>query len=257
MTVTISYITVVRTTVFYNEHMLMLISWCICLVLAKLVLTEEPKKKSNVDRLFCLAHVICADGTCKNNNLYFCSRISDRVVWVYVPQKMVSLSVFGILTAGGYLLIKKGTKIYQSVVWSTTEGVGNTRVNIGQEKLSLLKTADGIKACLFTIFGQINIASMISGGLLITALVMVILLIVRKGKEAFVLKTIQADNAQERLYFVIGSFFVLCTGMTIATQSLTWIATAANALADGYGAKQYGTKAFTYLRYMMPYLQCC
>ena len=84
---------------------------------------------------------------------------------------------------------------------------------------------------------------------------MVILLIVRKGKEAFVLKTIQADNAQERLYFVIGSFFVLCTGMTIAAQSLTWIATAANALADGYGAKQYGTKAFTYLRYMMPYLQ--
>ena len=45
------------------------------------------EKKSNVDRLFCLAHVICADGTCKNNNLYFCSRISDRVVWVYVPQK--------------------------------------------------------------------------------------------------------------------------------------------------------------------------
>ena len=39
--------------------------------------------------------------------------------------------------------MKKGTKIYQSVVWSTTEGVGNTRVNIGQEKLSLLKTADG------------------------------------------------------------------------------------------------------------------
>ena len=34
MTVTISYITVVRTTVFYNEHMLMLISRCICLVLA-------------------------------------------------------------------------------------------------------------------------------------------------------------------------------------------------------------------------------
>ena len=72
MTATISYVTVVRTTVFYNEHMLMLISWCICLVLAKLVLTEEPKKKGNVDRLFCLAHVICTDGTCKNNNLYFC-----------------------------------------------------------------------------------------------------------------------------------------------------------------------------------------
>ncbi len=45
MTVTISYITVVRTTVFYNEHMLMLISWCICLVLAKLGTTEEPKKE--------------------------------------------------------------------------------------------------------------------------------------------------------------------------------------------------------------------
>ena len=46
MTATISYVTVVRTTVFYNEHMLMLISWCICLVLAKLVLTEEPKKRA-------------------------------------------------------------------------------------------------------------------------------------------------------------------------------------------------------------------
>ena len=145
--------------------------------------------------------------------------------------------------------------MYQSVVWSAAEGVRNTRVNIGEEKLSLLKTAEGIKSCLFTIFGQINIASMISGGLLITALVMVILLIVRKGKEAFVLKTIQADNKEEQLYFVIGSFFVLCTGMTIAAQSLTWIATATNAIMDGYGTKEYGTKAFTYLRYMMPYLQ--
>ena len=59
---------------------------------------------------------------------------------------------------------------------------------------------------------------MISGGLLITALVMVILLIVKKGKEAFVLKTIQADNAEERLYFVIGSFFVLCTGTVSYTH---------------------------------------
>ena len=46
MTATVSYVTVVRTTVFYNEHMLMLISWCMCLVLAKLVLTEEPKKRA-------------------------------------------------------------------------------------------------------------------------------------------------------------------------------------------------------------------
>lgn len=43
--------------------------------------------------------------------------------------------------------------------------------------------------------------------------------------------------------------------MTIAAQSLTWIATATNAIMDGYGTKEYGTKAFTYLRYMMPYLQ--
>ncbi len=48
---------------------------------------------------------------------------------------------------------------------------------------------------------------------------------------------------------------MLCTGMTIAAQSLTWIATATNAIMDGYGTKEYGTKAFTYLRYMMPYLQ--
>ena len=52
---------------------------------------------------------------------------------------------------------------------------------------------------------------MISGGLLITALVMVILLIVRKGKEAFVLKTIQADNKEEQLYFCHWKLFVLCT----------------------------------------------
>lgn len=255
MTVTISYITVVRTTVFYNEHMLMLISWCICLVLAKLVLTEEPKKRAMWTGFFVLLMLYALTVHARTTTYIFAAVLVIALYGLMYRKKMVSLSVFGILTAGGYLLIKKGTKIYQSVVWSTTEGVGNTRVNIGQEKLSLLKTADGIKACLFTIFGQINIASMISGGLLITALVMVILLIVRKGKEAFVLKTIQADNAQERLYFVIGSFFVLCTGMTIAAQSLTWIATAANALADGYGAKQYGTKAFTYLRYMMPYLQ--
>lgn len=255
MTATISYVTVVRTTVFYNEHMLMLISWCICLVLAKLVLTEEPKKRAMWTGFFVLLMLYALTVHARTTTYIFAAVLVIALYGIMYRKKLVSLPVLGILTAGGYILMKKGIKMYQSVVWSAAEGVRNTRVNIGEEKLALLKTAEGIKSCLFTIFGQINIASMISGGLLITALVMVILLIVKKGKEAFVLKTIQADNAEERLYFVIGSFFVLCTGMTIAAQSLTWIATATNAIMDGYGTKEYGTKAFTYLRYMMPYLQ--
>lgn len=255
MTATVSYVTVVRTTVFYNEHMLMLISWCMCLVLAKLVLTEEPKKRAVWTGFFVLLMLYALTVHARTTTYIIAAVLVVLLYGVLYRKKLISLPVFAIFTAGGYILMKKGIKMYQSVVWSAAEGVRNTRVNIGEEKLSLLKTAEGIKSCLFTIFGQINIASMISGGLLITALVMVILLIVRKGKEAFVLKTIQADNKEEQLYFVIGSFFVLCTGMTIAAQSLTWIATATNAIMDGYGTKEYGTKAFTYLRYMMPYLQ--
>ena len=190
MTVTISYITVVRTTVFYNEHMLMLISWCICLVLAKLVLTEEPKKRAVWTGFFVLLMLYALTVHARTTTYIIAAVLVVLLYGVLYRKKLISLPVFAIFTAGGYILMKKGIKMYQSVVWSAAEGVRNTRVNIGEEKLSLLKTAEGIKSCLFTIFGQINIASMISGGLLITALVMVILLIVRKGKEAFVLKTI-------------------------------------------------------------------
>lgn len=167
------------------------------------------EKKSNVDRLFCLAHVICADGTCKNNNLYFCSRISDRVVWAYVPQKN-GIPVCLWNTDGRRISSDKKRNENISVRCLEYDGrCGQYPVlNIGQEKLSLLKTARRDQG--------VSVHDLRSGSILPSIDLRrttdhgtghgYFIDSSRKGKEAFVLKTIQADNAQERLYFVIGSF---------------------------------------------------
>lgn len=255
MTACISYMTVIRSTVFYNEHMLILLSWCICLILAKLVLTEDKKKRCLWTVLLCGLMVYGLTIHTRALTYMLGAAIAVFLYWLFYRKSLVSLPAFVVILAGGYIVVKKGVSWYQNIVWSAADGIRNSRVNIGSEKLATLKTVNGIKSCLFTIFGQINIASMISGGLLIAALVMIVLLITKKIKAVFIEKVRTEDNKMEALYITIGSFFVLCTAMTIAAQSLTWVNSASASIAAGYGNKEYGSKAFTYLRYMMPYLQ--
>ena len=60
---------------------------------------------------------------------------------------------------------------------------------------------------------------------------------------------------QEKQVFAIALIFVMCVGATILTQSITWLKRVAVALAEApYGTNAYGYKAFTYIRYMAPYL---
>ena len=40
-----------------------------------------------MDRLFCLADVICTDRTCKNDNIYHCSSIGCTVIRSFVSEK--------------------------------------------------------------------------------------------------------------------------------------------------------------------------
>ncbi len=94
MTATISYVTVVRTTVFYNEHMLMLISWCICLVLAKLVLTEEPKKRAMWTGFFVLLMLYALTVHAKNNNLYFFAAVLVIALYGIMYRKNWSHCLF-------------------------------------------------------------------------------------------------------------------------------------------------------------------
>ena len=255
MTACLSFVTVIRTTVYYNEHMLMLLSWGLCLALAKLVLAETKKQRMLWTIVLCLITIYGMLIHARAVTYILVAFIVVALYWFMYRKWLVSVPTFSVLMIGGYVATKLAAKLYQNAVWNTAEGIGNTRVNIGQEKLVTLKTAEGIKAVILTIFGQVNIASMISAGLLIVALVMLVLMLVKRCKLSLVQKNYTAEDVDEKLYLVIGGFFVLCTGATIAAQCLTWINVSSQAVVLGYGNSMRGSKAFTYLRYMMPYLQ--
>ena len=135
MTATVSYVTVVRTTVFYNEHMLMLISWCMCLVLAKLVLTEEPKKRAVWTGFFVLLMLYALTVHARTTTYIIAAVLVVLLYGVLYRKKLISLPVFAIFTAGGYILMKKRNQNVSTVVWSAAEGVRNTRGKYRRRKI--------------------------------------------------------------------------------------------------------------------------
>ena len=250
-----SYMMVTRTTIFYNEHFLILCMWLVFFILLKLLEHNEQKKLRFLWTIL-LILVMSYSLTIHTRALTFILAFAG--VWgIYLllyKKSLVSIPVTATLLPLGVLASNFLIKLYQNHVWAGVDSVRNTEVNVGNASLSLFLEADTWRAWLGIIFGQLNTVSLISGGIVIASILIIFKMLFSLCRKRYYSKDGLTPERMEMGILIGGIFSGLCMGMTIAAQSITWLSNTLSALEAGIGGAAYGAKAFTYIRYVGPYL---
>jgi hypothetical protein len=100
------------------------------------------------------------------------------------------------------------------------------------------------------IAGQLQTVNMMTGGLVVLFLFLFLFFLIGWLREWKRKNTTQ----RETCYAILIFFFLCCTAMTIAAQSITWLQGASDGISHGWKSADYGLKAYTYLRYFGVYI---
>ncbi len=240
-----AFMVVTRSNIFYNEHMLILIVWLAAWLLCLLYSCREKKKKFVYSFLMILLLSYSLTVHIRSYVLWIALAIVVLCYYFAYKEWLMSKAVFVIGGLAGVLLSNQFISFIQAQIWQT--GEGETIRNSAIEVTTSANLLDPVvwKSWLNIIFGQIYTIGLYSGAILIIALAVflptiVCVLFVKKRRQ-------QVEN---RLYFIIPFMFMLCIGITIAGQSISWLSDATAAME---GEDDYGLKAFTYIRYFGPY----
>lgn len=238
-----SFMVVTRTTIFYNEHILIFISWLVAWLLCILAGTNEKKKKRIYTLLLLL--VLGYGLTIHTRALTYWIALVVLIAfygWIY-RKWLVSPGVC--LIGGGisYLLGQEFIQLVQQAIWRAGEQpIRNEQVVISPP--TDLFSLDTWQAWFSIVFGQLNTISAVTGGFILLAIALAFW-VIWKG-----LVKRQGDP----LYVTVLVFFTMCCGATIFAQSFSWLNGVMGGIAEGYGTKAYGMKAVTYVRYFGPYV---
>lgn len=249
-----SFFVVTRAMIVYNEHILILISWLITLILFKLMenMDNQRKKRYYTTVLFL---ILSYSLTIHTRALTFWIAILGIIILYAIWKKrcLISPVICIIIGTIGYISSQIFVKFVQSNIWTSSSGetLRNASVPVSSISFSIFNV-ENWQAWFGIIIGQLNTINIFSGGILIF-LVIVLL--------ALAWAHLKKDNTWDELmknpiYFhliIIAIYFVLCIGMTIAAQSISWLPGAANTINAGVLNDEYGSKAFTYIRYIGPY----
>lgn len=248
-----SFFVVTRASIVYNEHILILISWICMLILFKLIEYNGNIKKKRIYTfllMICLAYSLTIH---TRSIILWVAMIGTILFYIWSDRKLlISPGIFIITGILGYILSKIYVTSMQSNIWiaNSSEGLRNATVPVPELSMDLF-SVDKWHAWLSIIIGQLNTINIFSGGLVFLFLVIFIHIIWKKITVKKKLKKNTGDKMD--LVVPVLVFFLLCTGMTIFAQSITWLPGAAQAINEGIFNNNYGTKAFTYIRYIGPY----
>lgn len=261
-----------RAMLVYNEHGLIFAAWVIALLVCKLLEYGEQKSKKNLYSVL-LMGMICYSLTFHTRaKTYLYAVIVFVVIFWFLYQKMLVSPVYAIVSG---VVFYGASKVYieyiKTHIWLWQEGMPlkNTSLNFNGLQVQDLFSPVTWEAWASIVIGQVNTAMVFSGGIAVFMLVLIwvfLLGIFKKrvaglnGKESTEegkgLQSITFENdLKEKLVFALALIFIMCIGATILTQSITWLKRVVEALEGAaYGTNAYGYKAFTYVRYMAPYL---
>lgn len=259
-----------RAMLVYNEHGLIFSAWMLALIVCKLLEYGDNKKKKQIYSVLLMA-MVCYSLTFHTRAKTFLYAIIVFITIFYFVYKKLLVAPVHALVSGVVFYV--GAKYYINFikhhVWLWEEGMPlrNTSLNFNGLQVADLFSPTTWEAWANIIVGQINTAVVFTGGI---AVIMIVLLcvfvygVVEKKVVTLSGKAKNSDTAQkitfpeqlqEELVFAVALIFVMCVGATILTQSITWLKRVAVALElSSYGTNAYGYKAFTYVRYMAPYL---
>ncbi len=249
-----SFFVVTRATIVYNEHILILISWICMILLLKLVEYSENKNKKRCytfGLMICLAYSLTIHTRAL---ILWIALVVTVVFWGWIKKKwLVSPGVVALTGVVGYVFSQMYIKNMQTQIWTASEGQSLRNASIPVPEVNMdLFSADKWQAWLNIVLGQLNTINIFSGGLLILFLVFFVYVLWKTFIKDKSFK-LELENKDIYIFVPVIAFFSLCVAMTIFAQSFTWLPGAATSLAEGIYNTNYGTKAFTYVRYMGPY----
>lgn len=259
-----------RAMLVYNEHGLIFSAWILALLVCKLLEYGDNKKKKQMYSVLFMA-MVCYSLTFHTRAKTFLYAIIVFVVLFYFVYKKLLVAPLHTLVSG--VIFYAGAKYYiqfiKRHVWLWQEGMElrNTSLNFNGLQVADLFSPTTWEAWANIIVGQVNTAIVFTGGIAVLMLVVLAVFVYGIFKKRVVKLAGKEENSntsskitfpeqlQEELVFAIALIFLMCVGATILTQSITWLKRVAVALEGAaYGTNAYGYKAFTYVRYMAPYL---
>lgn len=255
-----SYCVMTTSTIVFNEHGLILISWLIAWLLLKLneCVQSNSKKKKAVYTVILM--LILAYGlTLHTRTILLWIALGITVTfygWTY-RKLLVSAPALIITGTVGYVTAKFYVHYMQEALWlvnsggaSAEAGLRNAEVTGILPSIRLLLSPQSWQAWFNIIFGQLHTIAVFTGGVFIAFIVVFLHFIWRKLCK----KNLDDDKEKiERKMMPVVVFFAVCIAATIAGQSLTWLQGSVDVIKSGFDNDLYSTKAYGYLRYFGPY----
>ena len=261
-----AFLMVNRALVVYNEHMLVLVSWLIALVLCRLVREagkEKPDRRIQAGFSVLLMALLSYSLTLHTRAKTFWIALVLLILLYYLLYKKWLVAKLPALLSGiaGYWLAGRFIYWSKTALWLWHEGVElkNTAVKLNLSK-ELLTSPVSWQGWFSTVIGQVHTSVIFTGGFSAIAITLLVIYICSNGKDIFVKRKRPVTESPGQLevkpyLLVLATFFMMCIGATILAQSITWLFRVQEALLESpYGSGAYGYKAFTYFRYYGAYM---
>ncbi|MDY4514992.1 MAG: hypothetical protein SPD93_00660 [Lachnospiraceae bacterium] len=261
-----AFLMVNRAMLVYNEHMLVLVSWLVALVLCRLVM-ESRKEEQNyrIRAIYSMVLMVLLSYSLTLHTrakTLWIALVLLVILYFLLYKKWLVAKLPALLSGvAGYWLAGRFIYWSKTTLWLWHEGVElkNTAVKLNLSK-ELLLSPTSWQGWFSTVLGQVHTSVIFTGGFAAIAITLLVIYICTNGKDIFVKKKRPVTENQEQLQvrpylLVCGTFFMMCIGATILAQSITWLFRVQEALTETpYESGAYGYKAFTYFRYYGAYM---
>lgn len=245
-----SYSVVTKNTAVFNETPMVLVAWLIVWILMYLNKNHENKKKrclATIGLSFLMAYSLTLH---TRAIIFFAAVILVGAAYMLVTKKsLFSIPTLGICGVTGYVLAKYVVTYMQDMIWmnETRSYVTNTAIGFGG--LSRLGHVESWQAWFNIVLGQLNTLSLITGTIIIVAVIWFF------WKIIIIIKNKLTAKEEDFPFLCVAGFALVCILGTIVGQSISeWLEYAVVAMKSGMNNNAYGLKGFTYIRYVGPYI---
>ncbi|MSC84784.1 hypothetical protein EAI89_11770 [Eubacterium sp. am_0171] len=246
MAVLASYFVILPVTYIYNEHIYVLICWCVLLLLLLLDANQDNKKKVMLYTVLLLT-ILTYAMLIHNRAITLWIAVVFVIILYFIAYRkwIVNWKVFSIMGIIVYILINIFIEHQVEWLWITSsENLGNTAVYNGG-LLNILKP-EYWQAWISIILGQLFTGDVFTGGLLIFLFIIAVVFIYKVFCKS-------EKTEKDTIMFIVFVFTLVCVAITIGGQSVNWLQGVKEAMerrssnADAY-------RGVTYLRYYMSYV---
>lgn len=245
VSVACSYLVFLRAVYVYNEFIYDLFVWLIFLCLLELLQNQKNKVKKAV-LTGILMVLLVYEMTIHSRAVALWIALAVTVLfylWVY-RRCILSIPVTFILGGIGYFFSQKGIDYIVNMFTNAASSseIGNTSVSFSIS--SIFTSAKAGIGWIYIVLGQINSMLLVTGGVAIIGATLGCHML---WKSLFRKKEIVEGAYLTRNYFLVFTFGLAASAITILGQAFSWLPGVIQTIESGQATD--GMRAVTYLRY--------